>query len=99
MKKDVCILGSTGSVGTQGIEVVRERGFRLTGICAHSNIALLEEQIREFHPLYCAVRNEEKARAFYKEVNDRKIYWKEEQHYLPEEQDFTGDPGDWVFKK
>ena len=62
MKKDVCILGSTGSVGTQGIEVVRERGFRLTGICAHSNIALLEEQIREFHPLYCAVGNEEKAK-------------------------------------
>ena len=41
----------------------------------------------------------EKARAFYKDVNDRKIYWKEEQHYLPEEQDFSADPGDWVFKK
>ena len=56
--KKVCILGSTGSVGRQAIEVVRERGWRLTGICADRNIALLEEQIREFHPLYCAVRDE-----------------------------------------
>lgn len=56
--KKVCILGSTGSVGRQAVEVVRERGWRLTGICADRNIALLEEQIREFHPLYCAVRDE-----------------------------------------
>jgi len=55
--KKVCILGSTGSVGRQAIEVVRERGFTLTGICADSNIALLEEQIREFHPEFCAVRD------------------------------------------
>lgn len=62
MKKQVCILGSTGSVGTQAIEVVRERGYRLTGLCADGNISLLEDQIREFHPLFCAVRNEEKAK-------------------------------------
>ncbi len=70
MSKNVCILGSTGSVGTQGIQVVRERGFRLTGICADSNISLLEEQIREFHPLYCAVRNEEKAKELKIAVSD-----------------------------
>lgn len=56
-RKRVCILGSTGSVGTQAIEVVRDRGFELTGICADRNIALLEAQIREFSPLYCAVRD------------------------------------------
>lgn len=55
-------MGSTGSVGRQAIEVVRERKFSLTGICADRNIALLEEQIREFHPLYCAVRDENAAR-------------------------------------
>ncbi len=60
--KNVCILGSTGSVGTQAIEVVRERSFRLTGLCADRNIKLLEEQIREFHPLFCAVRDEECAK-------------------------------------
>ncbi len=62
MEKKVCILGSTGSVGTQAIEVVRERGFRLTGICADRNIQLLEQQIREFHPQFCAVRDVEKAK-------------------------------------
>lgn len=62
MKKKVCILGSTGSVGTQAIEVVRERGFELTGICADRNISLLEDQIREFHPQYCAVRDSQAAK-------------------------------------
>ena len=41
----------------------------------------------------------EKARAFYKDVNSRKIYWKEEQHSLPEEQDFTKNPAEWSFKR
>ncbi len=68
--KNICILGSTGSVGTQAIEVVRERGFRLTGICADKNITLLEEQIREFHPLYCAVRDEEAAKNLKIAVSD-----------------------------
>ena len=57
-QKKVCILGSTGSVGQQAIEVVRERGFRLTGISADRNVKRLEDQIREFHPLFCAVRDE-----------------------------------------
>ena len=57
-KKKVCILGSTGSVGRQAIEVVREKGYELTGVCADRNIALLEDQIREFRPAFCAVRDE-----------------------------------------
>jgi 1-deoxy-D-xylulose-5-phosphate reductoisomerase len=68
--KKVCILGSTGSVGTQGIQVVRERGFSLTGICADRNIKLLEEQIREFHPEFCAVRDEESAKLLKIAVSD-----------------------------
>ncbi len=70
MEKQVCILGSTGSVGTQAIEVVRERGYRLTGLCADGNIALLEDQIREFRPMFCAVRNEEKAKELKIAVSD-----------------------------
>ncbi len=70
MTKNVCILGSTGSVGTQAIEVVRERGYRLTGLCAEGNIQLLEEQIREFRPLYCAVRDEKKAKELKIAVSD-----------------------------
>lgn len=68
--KKVAVLGSTGTVGRQAIEVVRERGFELTGISADQNIALLEDQIREFHPRYCAVRNEEKARELKIAVKD-----------------------------
>ena len=41
----------------------------------------------------------ETARAFYKDVNRRQIYWKEEQHSLPDEQDYTKNPADWDFKK
>ncbi len=61
-QKQICILGSTGSVGQQAIEVVREHSFRLTGISADRNIKKLEEQIREFHPLFCAVRDPEAAK-------------------------------------
>lgn len=69
-KKKVCILGSTGSVGTQAIEVVRQSGFELTGICADRNINLLEDQIREFRPLYCAVRDENAAKELKIAVSD-----------------------------
>ncbi len=49
--KKIAILGSTGSIGTQTLEVVRENGdIQVLGIAAGSNIGLLEEQIREFHP-------------------------------------------------
>ncbi|MBQ4036688.1 MAG: 1-deoxy-D-xylulose-5-phosphate reductoisomerase [Clostridia bacterium] len=68
--KRVCILGSTGSVGRQAIEVVRERGFQLTGVCADRNIALLEEQIREFHPAFCAVRDPAAAEELRIKVSD-----------------------------
>jgi len=79
-QKKVCILGSTGSVGRQAIEVVRERNFQLTGICADRNISLLEDQIREFHPLFCAVRDENAARELKIAVSDTdtKIYSGEE---------------------
>ncbi|MBR1599027.1 MAG: 1-deoxy-D-xylulose-5-phosphate reductoisomerase [Lachnospiraceae bacterium] len=62
--KNVAILGSTGSIGTQTIEVLRANpdDFRLVAISAGSNIKLLEEQIREFHPEICAVWNEDKAK-------------------------------------
>ena len=49
--KKIAILGSTGSIGTQTLEVVRENGdIEVLGLAAGSNIKMLEEQIREFHP-------------------------------------------------
>ena len=51
MEKTIAILGSTGSIGTQTLEVVREnQDIRVAGLSAGSNITLLEKQIREFHP-------------------------------------------------
>jgi len=66
--KKIAILGSTGSIGTQTIEVVRENGdLQVLGLAAGNNIKLLEAQIREFHPMVAAVWSEEKA----KELRDR----------------------------
>ena len=66
--KKIAILGSTGSIGTQTLEVVRaNKDIEVTALAAGSNIDLLEKQIREFSPKIAAVSNEEKA----KELNDR----------------------------
>ena len=49
--KKIAILGSTGSIGTQTLEVARENGdLQITALAAGNNIELLEKQIREFHP-------------------------------------------------
>ena len=66
--KKIAILGSTGSIGTQTLDVVRANGdLEVVGISAGSNITLLEQQIREFHPALAAMWTEEKA----KELRDR----------------------------
>ena len=59
--KKIAVLGSTGSIGTQTLEVVRENGdIQVMGLAAGSNTDLLEKQIREFHPAKAAVWSEEK---------------------------------------
>ena len=66
--KKVAILGSTGSIGTQTLEVVRENGdLQITALAAGGNVDLMEKQIREFHPVLAAMWTEEKA----KELRDR----------------------------
>lgn len=60
--KKIGILGSTGSIGTQTLEVVRtNKDIEVTALAAGSNIDLLEKQIREFHPKFAAVWEEKKA--------------------------------------
>lgn len=60
--KNIAILGSTGSIGTQTLDVVRANGdLRVLGLGAGRNITKLEEQIREFHPLLAAVWDEKAA--------------------------------------
>ena len=56
MMRNIAILGSTGSIGTQTLDVVREHGdLSVVALAAGNNIKLLEEQIREFHPKMVAV--------------------------------------------
>ena len=69
--KKIAILGSTGSIGTQTLDVVeRNDDLQVVGIAAGSNIRMLEEQIRRFHPKRAAVGDEKKAAELRKRVAD-----------------------------
>ena len=61
--KKISILGSTGSIGTQTLDIVRNQGdIQVTALAAGSNIDLLEKQIREFRPSVACVWDLDKAR-------------------------------------
>ena len=61
MAKRITLLGSTGSIGTQALDVIRREGYEVAGLAAHSNVALLQKQIAEFHPRTVAVTDEDAA--------------------------------------
>lgn len=61
--KKISVLGSTGSIGTQTLDVVRKNGdIQVLALTAGTNIRLLEEQIREFKPAFVCVGTEELAK-------------------------------------
>ena len=69
--KKIAVLGSTGSIGTQTLEVVRaQKDIEVTALAAGSNITRLEEQIREFHPEIVCVWEEKKAKELALTVSD-----------------------------
>lgn len=69
--KRIAILGSTGSIGTQTLDVVRANGdIQVMGLAAGRNIMKLEEQIREFHPLLAAVWDEQAAKDLEVRIRD-----------------------------
>ena len=69
--KKIAILGSTGSIGTQTLDVVREQGdIKVTAMAAGRNITLFEKQIREFLPKQVAVWEEETARELRDRIRD-----------------------------
>ncbi len=71
MMKKIAILGSTGSIGTQTLEVVRRNpDLTVTALAAGSNVDHLETQIREFHPSLAAVWTEEKAKELKRRTRD-----------------------------
>ncbi len=68
--KSMSILGSTGSIGTQALDVARLRDFSVRALTSNSNIDLLENQIREFKPEIAAVCDEKAARELKIKVAD-----------------------------
>lgn len=69
--KKIAILGSTGSIGTQTLEIVRtNKDLEVTALAAGRNIDLLEEQIREFRPKLAAVWSEELASELKSRIRD-----------------------------
>lgn len=69
--KNISILGSTGSIGTQTLEVVRELGdYNIVCMTANNNIDLFENQIREFKPKLAVVYDEAKAEILKSRIND-----------------------------
>ncbi|MBR2913541.1 MAG: 1-deoxy-D-xylulose-5-phosphate reductoisomerase, partial [Oscillospiraceae bacterium] len=58
--KRVSILGSTGSIGTQALEVAKMHGMQVTALAAHSRAELLAQQAKEFHPSCVCIFDESK---------------------------------------
>lgn len=72
--KRLVILGSTGSIGRQTLEIVREQeGLSVVALAAGSNTALMEEQIREFQPAYAVMWEEKAAKELREKVSDRNV--------------------------
>ena len=72
--KKIAILGSTGSIGTQTLDIVREqKDIQVVAMAAGSNIHLLEKQIREFHPSFVAVWEEAAAKELKANISDMQV--------------------------
>ena len=70
MNKKLSILGSTGSIGKQALEVAKKCGFEVTALTASSSSAELEKQIREFKPNIAALVDEKAAQDLAVRVSD-----------------------------
>lgn len=60
MNKTISVLGSTGSIGTQALEVAEKHDLKITALAAHSSIELLEQQTRKFSPELVCIYNEDR---------------------------------------
>ena len=73
MNKTVSILGSTGSIGTQSLDVCEMHGIGVTALAAHSSVSLLAEQVRKFRPEYVGIYNEKKYPELKAELADMNV--------------------------
>ncbi len=69
----VTILGSTGSVGEQAVDVARRTGATINALCAAKNAKRVEEQVREFHVPVCAMADEAAARDLRERLADTSV--------------------------
>ena len=61
MAQKLTILGSTGSIGTQALDVVDKRGYEVVALTASTNVAEIEKQIRQYKPKLAAMADEKAA--------------------------------------
>ena len=73
MNKTVSILGSTGSIGTQSLEVCKKHGLRVAALAAHSSVEALEQQIRKYKPSYACIYNEDKYSDLKSRIGDMNV--------------------------
>ena len=60
--KTISVLGATGSVGTQALDVARSRGYKIDYMSANRDVSAMERAAREFSPKYVAMADEASAR-------------------------------------
>ena len=73
MEKIISVLGATGSVGRQALDVARERGFLVDFLCANRDVELLEGYAREFRPGAVAMADEQAARDLKDRLKDTSV--------------------------
>lgn len=66
----ISVLGSTGSIGTQSLEVIQKLGYSVAALTANTNVALIEKQIRQFKPKLAVMYDPELAKDLAKRVSD-----------------------------
>lgn len=64
MIKNISVLGSTGSIGTQTLDVVDKLNLNVTALTANSNVKLTEQQIRKYKPQIAVLFDEEKQKNY-----------------------------------
>ncbi len=73
MTKKISILGSTGSIGTQTLEVIKNLDIEVIGLSTNVNIDLLEQQIKQFKPKKVAVKDEKCSQILKDRIKDKNI--------------------------
>lgn len=74
LERKIGVLGSTGSIGTQTLEIVRSNpDFKVIALAAGSNVDLMEKQAREFQPELCVMWTEEAAKELHLRLSDTSV--------------------------